>query len=132
MENINAGDRVLKVKSSSDWVTNQLLPILNRLQVLFLSIFHLSLLLEVRFNWAILLIEVVHILQEKKKLDNYLFGAHAQLIKEKCKNLGIHIILSKCRQHQLNLPWMSSNHWKNCFKLKTSNKRRRNLLAQDL
>ena len=50
MENIHAGVRVLKVKSSSDWVTNQFLPVFNRLQVLFLSIFHLSLLLEVRFN----------------------------------------------------------------------------------
>ena len=50
MENIHAGVRVFKVKSSSDWVTNQFLPVLNRLQVLFFSIFHLSLLLEVRFN----------------------------------------------------------------------------------
>ena len=50
IENIHAGVRVLKVKSLSDWVTNQFLPVLNRLQVLFLSIFHLSLLLEVRFN----------------------------------------------------------------------------------
>ena len=40
----------------------QLLPVLNGLQVLFLSIFDLSLLLKVRFNRLILLIEIIHIL----------------------------------------------------------------------